>query len=153
MASILKDKDEDKDEYIEYSTYQPGTALKIVEKFGYKLNYIEFCAKFRYITHRIWNEYRIITSCGLTMPTALKQPQIYKKVVKPIWLKIFVESELDRILFQLWCESSKAIEKISVDYVIQTYGSSLDYTCFVTLPEVPAEAYNMYRNKQLGIQS
>jgi hypothetical protein len=142
MISIFKDDD--------YYTNISNRALEIVKEFGINIKYIEFCNRFG---ESFWIKYCILTNNGLAFPTIIKAPQIFQKVVKPIWPEIFVESELDGILFQLWYESIDAIIlQLSAEYVFQVYGDKLNYIDFVTLPEVPAEAYYLYDNMQLNIQ-
>ena len=123
----------------------------IVEECGYKLNYIEFfkIKKFKNLTYSIWNNYCVITHNGLTLPTAFKQELIYQEIIKPMWFNIFVESRLDKILFDFWDDCYITKEKIMVDYVFQKYGSELTYTRYVSIQEVPAETYNLYRIMQL----
>jgi hypothetical protein len=133
--------------YIDDFTYI--RVLEIVKEFGINLNYIEFRNRFGV---SIWNEYCILTHLGQAYPTIINAPQFFQKVVKPKWPKNFVESELDRILFQLWYESIDAIIQLSAEYVILEYGDKLSYTDFVKLQEVPAEAYFRYGNMQLNIQ-
>ena len=123
---------------------------------------IRFWKEFEYIdnSYNSWNTYQIVTCGGIKNPP---QKKVFYNEIMNYWMtqhKIFIENEMNKIMFRFWCnnnfienwqfddtyfEDEKYIyENNVIKYVIDIYGKHLNYIDFIKIPYTIGTWYNSY---------